>query len=107
MSEPELDWLPSLAPPPGGLAALRERLVRRRRRWSVVVAIPLAATALLLVLGRVPGPARPGLAADDPVLLAAPPDAPVTVPADAAHAVAVRRVPVDGVVWYRVEAIER
>ncbi|MCB9686815.1 MAG: hypothetical protein H6738_13175 [Alphaproteobacteria bacterium] len=99
---PELDdILPSLTPPPGGLHALRERLDHRRRRavwWVGLVPLGAAALALALLWPRAEVLSLP----EDPVLLTAVPSEPVTVPAEVAASVAVARVPVEGLVWYRV-----
>jgi hypothetical protein len=108
-----------LAPPPGGLARLRDRLeaaeARRRRLalgWGAASA--LAAAALALVVTLTPqgqAPALPPLALRSPALvrlgIQSPPDAPVTVPPEARARIAVSAVPVTdpGVIYYRVDML--
>jgi hypothetical protein len=49
---PDVPALRVLEPPPGGLAALRERLHERRPRWWLVVVPALVAAAVVLILLR-------------------------------------------------------
>jgi hypothetical protein len=117
MSDRELSRLfDELAPPPGGLADLRDRLrgreVRRRRTLRLAAAFAgAAALAIVVVWLALPTPTRepaPWLSRSDLYAVhlgvVEPPSEPVTVPPDQRGEIAVRRVPTsdERVVFYRV-----
>ncbi|HEU0031828.1 MAG TPA: hypothetical protein VFQ53_14420 [Kofleriaceae bacterium] len=56
---PDVPALRMLEPPPGGLALLRARLDRPRRRWLLAVPALAAIALVLLVIARPPPIAQP------------------------------------------------
>ena len=88
-----------LDPPPGGLALLRDRLARTRRRRAWLIAIPaVAAACAALIVALRPGPPNPLLLQlqGDPFAQAlglAPSFVEVAVPPEAAAQTAVSPIP--------------